>query len=261
VKSLASIGLTVEPSHVTELIPLYVLGLLDLDEVRRVERHLDECPVCRAEVQSYRPVSDQLVLAAPLAAPPASLHTRLVSRIAALPAAAPPAPAPPPASAPTLAPPPRPSLWQRLAALSRRAAPVWVPLSALLILALLATNLWLWSRTPTAAPDTLASVVLSGTPDAPGASGLLATTASGTSGLLVVQGLPPLSPEQQYQLWLVQGEQRTNGGVFSVDAQGFGRLEVRAPQPLVNYGRFGVTIEPAGGSPGPTGARVLGGSL
>jgi anti-sigma-K factor RskA len=262
--------LTVETSHVTELIPTYVLGLLDSDEIRRVERHLDECAVCRAELQSYRQVGDQLALAAPLVAPPSALNQRLTSRIAALSTAAPPDTMAPVTIAPVTVPqatvpqatvpPPRLSVWQRLAALSRQAAPVWVPLSAVLILALFAATLWLWQARPTAPPD-LTTVVLSGTEDAPAASGLLATTASGTTGVLVVQGLPPLSPEQQYQLWLVQDDQRTDGGVFSVDAQGYGYLEVWAPQPLVNYGRFGVTVEPAGGSPGPTGARVLGGSM
>jgi hypothetical protein len=49
--------------------------------------------------------------------------------------------------------------------------------------------------------------------------------------------------------------------VFSVDAEGYGWLKVRAPQIFGVYQRAGITIEPRAGSPGPTGARVLGGDL
>ncbi|RJQ80137.1 MAG: anti-sigma factor [Desulfobacteraceae bacterium] len=32
-----------------------------------------------------------------------------------------------------------------------------------------------------------------------------------------------------------------------------------SPRPLNSYRTFGITIEPRGGSPGPTGSKVLGG--
>jgi hypothetical protein len=49
--------------------------------------------------------------------------------------------------------------------------------------------------------------------------------------------------------------------VFSVTPQGYGCLLILSPLPLGSYQRLGITEEPAGGSPGPTGRRVLGGSL
>ena len=55
--------------------------------------------------------------------------------------------------------------------------------------------------------------------------------------------------------------QRTSGGVFSVYDEGYGVLKIDAPEPLISYQNVGITIEPAGGSPGPTGERVLGGDL
>jgi anti-sigma-K factor RskA len=74
--------------------------------------------------------------------------------------------------------------------------------------------------------------------------------------------LPPLAPDRAYQLWLVNKDgQRVSGGVFSVDAEGYGWLKVWTPQPLGVYQRAGITVEPLDGSPGPTGARVLGGDL
>jgi anti-sigma-K factor RskA len=35
-------------------------------------------------------------------------------------------------------------------------------------------------------------------------------------------------------------------------------VQVVAPQPLDTYSALGITIEPAGGSPAPTGPKVLG---
>jgi anti-sigma-K factor RskA len=104
-------------------------------------------------------------------------------------------------------------------------------------------------------------VTLEGTDAAPDATGTLVLSENGEYGTLVVDGLPHLDAAHQYQLWLIKDGQRTDGGVFSVSYTGYGALEVSSPDPLSSYPAFGVTIEPAGGSPGPTGDKVLGGSL
>jgi anti-sigma-K factor RskA len=83
----------------------------------------------------------------------------------------------------------------------------------------------------------------------------------GEHGTLVVDGLAALGEEQQYQLWLIQDGQRTSGGVFSVSEEGYGSLWISSPEPLSSYSTFGITIEPAGGSPGPSGDKVLGNAL
>jgi anti-sigma-K factor RskA len=70
-----------------------------------------------------------------------------------------------------------------------------------------------------------------------------------------------LGSDQQYQLWLVLDDERTSGGVFSVDYYGYGAMVIHAPRPLNEYTSFGVTVEPAGGSPAPTGEKVLGGEF
>ena len=80
-------------------------------------------------------------------------------------------------------------------------------------------------------------------------------------GTLVVEHAPPLEPGKQYQLWLTKDGKRTDGGVFSVGKNGYGVLYVWAKEPLDSFSEFGVTIEPEGGSPGPTGEKVLGGDL
>jgi anti-sigma-K factor RskA len=77
----------------------------------------------------------------------------------------------------------------------------------------------------------------------------------------VVDSLPVLDVTHQYQLWLIKDGKRTSGGVFSVSQAGYGALAISSPQPLKEFAAFGITIEPAGGSPGPTGDKVMGGSL
>jgi hypothetical protein len=52
-----------------------------------------------------------------------------------------------------------------------------------------------------------------------------------------------------------------SGAVFSVDEDGYRGLEIESDEPLQDFESFGITVEPAGGSPGPTGDRVLGYNL
>ena len=95
----------------------------------------------------------------------------------------------------------------------------------------------------------------------PNATGLLIISRDGEHGALVVDGLPDLSEAQEYQLWLIRDGQRTSGGTFFLNKTGYGILWVRSPEPLDSFSGFGITIEPEGGSPDPTGDKVLGGGL
>jgi anti-sigma-K factor RskA len=140
-------------------------------------------------------------------------------------------------------------------------------LAAAALLALLALslgfNLALWRRVnrleAAALPGQYA--VLAPTEAAAGARGLLLFAAAENEATLVVEDLPILASDRQYQLWLIRDGQRTSGGVFSVSRRGYGCLLILAPLPLDSYQALGITVEPAGGSPGPTGQRVLAGSL
>jgi anti-sigma-K factor RskA len=100
-----------------------------------------------------------------------------------------------------------------------------------------------------------------GTAVMPGASGVLLVTADKQQGILVVSALEALDQTKQYQLWLIKDGRRTNGGVFSVSSAGDAYLIVSTDIPLSKYDAFGVTVEPFGGSQGPTGPKVLGGSM
>ncbi|MCS6872593.1 MAG: anti-sigma factor [Anaerolineae bacterium] len=75
-------------------------------------------------------------------------------------------------------------------------------------------------------------------------------------GVLVAE-LPPLAADRQYQLWLIVSESDIRSGGVLEDTR---PLRVRLPDPRLAY-TLGITIEPRGGSPQPTGAPLFLGTL
>jgi hypothetical protein len=98
-------------------------------------------------------------------------------------------------------------------------------------------------------------VRLAGTQAAPGATGY-ALMAEGQKLIFSSSNLPGLKPGRSYQLWLMRG--RTPGivsaGVFAGDQP---TLEFTNPALLQDVRGLAVTEEPGGGSPLPTGHKVL----
>lgn len=238
----------VDNEHVTELLPAYALGALDDVEAEAIEGHLKGCATCRKELLSYEGVAGNLAYAIPRAEPPAGLKHRVMGEISC---------------ATTASDEEKPAWWGRwlLAVQQFFAGPIWQPALLLLVVVLIIGNLALWQRlqkTQDAAP--FRTVRLAGTENANEATGVIIISEDGEHGALIVQALPVLGEEQEYQLWLIDNGERTDGGTFSVDEDGYDSHYVSAPQPLGEYDAFGVTIEPAGGSPGPTGPQVLGSS-
>ncbi len=224
-------------AHVEDLLPALALGSLEPRERERVSRHLASCPDCRARLAEYEELVASVGLALPQAEPPRSLRGRILREAA------------------------------RQAPRARRVPPLAWTLAAAALLALsLGFNLSLWKRV-TRLEATSAMLppgqvaVLAATEAAAGARGLVLFESGQKEATLVVEDLPPLGSDRQYQLWLIREGQRTSGGVFSVTPRGYACLLVLSPLPLDSYQRLGITVEPAGGSPGPTGQRVLGGSL
>ena len=78
--------------------------------------------------------------------------------------------------------------------------------------------------------------------------------------VLVLWNLPQVDAGQTYQIWLIDsGGQRTSGGLFKpVEEWGYTTATIWSPRPLGQFVGIGVTVEPEGGSEGPTGSRVLG---
>jgi hypothetical protein len=75
--------------------------------------------------------------------------------------------------------------------------------------------------------------------------------------LLRTASFPELASDRVYQLWLIRGDERLSGGLFSVDEQGVGTLIFEPGQPLDQFDAVGITAEPAGGSPAPTSNPVV----
>ena len=238
--------MSTENDHM-ELLPAYTLDCLDEEDSILASEHLSVCDGCQAELRAYQALVDDLALAVPDAEPPSDLKRRLMDLVQ-------PVPAQPPTS-----------WWEQLTNLLKRSAPAWGVAGLILILALISGNLWLWGQLGPSQgvtePGVLRTIRLIGTEVSPQATGLLVVSLDGEYGTLVVDGLGPLSEEQQYQLWLIRDGQRTSGGVFSVSEEGYGSLWISSPEPLSSYSAFGITIEPAGGSSGSTGDKVLGSPL
>jgi anti-sigma-K factor RskA len=83
----------------------------------------------------------------------------------------------------------------------------------------------------------------------------------GGEGVLTLHGLVPLPGEQVYQLWLipVDGAPASAGLLESADTSVHYALEI--PEGMRDVGGVGVSIEPAGGSPAPTGPIVAQGQF
>ena len=237
--------------EILDQLPAYAIGALDEDEARQVDEYLANCRLCLAEVDAFQRVQEDLALAVPDAVPSGALRRRLMSRVRLTTGE--------PeyileASPPQMHPAPKKSLLD--------IRHFWMWGSLILIVILLITNYWSWSQLQSASvsreSELIETVNLWGTDSAPNANGVVVRGQDGYNGTIMVDSLPPLDESQQYQLWLINDDQRTSGAVFSVGKNGSGSACISAPKSLADYSDFGISIEPAGGSLAPTGNRVLG---
>lgn len=253
-----------EHSKIEELLPAYALRALEPGEVEAVENHLIDCRACQQRLAGFERVTEALPLAVGLKSPPRELRERVL----------------------------RMTRRERIATESR--VGWWTSLfrpqaamGAVLASVLLAIVAFGWalsvqgrlSQQELTAGQLAARVAeqdevlgwlssseavmkgLQGTEEAPRARGMFVGYPEGNSSLLVAYGLPPLPEGKTYQLWLIRDSKRTSGGTFAVDSNGNGLLLVKAPDKITSYQAVGITTEPLGGSPGPTGNRVMGGNL
>jgi anti-sigma-K factor RskA len=243
---------------IRDLLPGFALGCLDSHETLAVERHLPGCPACKAEVESFARVSDVLATTAPLADPPAALEERIVRSVeramehSARRGAARDRP---------------PLLFPRVGLARSRGLtqPAILSIAAMIVVALLAGNVLQWTgviqRRGQSGSPKLMTALLAGTGDARDAYGTIVLDPVDREGVVAVTGLPKLPAASQYQLWLIRGAERRSGGVFNVDEGGYGSLLLLVPVDFRDFSGFGVSVEPAGGSPAPTGSKVMSGTL
>ena len=233
-----------DETHVLELLPAYALDGLDAAEAQRVAEHLNACHLCRTELRVYQDLTGELALLAPEASPSPEVRARLQQRV--------------PDRSPAREQPNRQPLFGRL-------IPVSAIMGLVFIIVLLASNIMLWQRLNhlevLSGPLGMRAVALQNTAAAPHSSGFVIISADGQNGVLVVDELPRLGADREYQLWLVRGEEILSAAVFNVDETGYRGLRIEAPESLLTYSAVRVTVEPVGGSASPAGEEVLKGSL
>ncbi len=252
-----------------ELIPAYVLDAVDDADRARIEKHLPYCANCTQLVEAYRPVADMLPYSVPMVEPPVDLKYRVLA--AATPKAA---PVKPQVSFVT-------ALSNFFTNVFR--SPVFAAVMLLLVIGLVAWNVLLQNqitqqvafnqqiRADVARNQALVSIIsyadgepkyMQATDAAPKAIGRLYAAPELNALALIVYDTPTLDASKVYQIWLIDpAGDRTSGGTFSVDAQGRAWVLIRAPQSLDHYKSVGITVEPVGGSPKPTGQKVMGTNL
>ncbi len=233
-------------SHITDKIPAYALNILADAEAAEVAAHLTTCAVCQTELQAYQALVGELAMAIPQVTLPPNLKTRLLQEISGVGETA--------VKTPT----PQTSWWSNWRTWFQK-RPLWQPVLVVVLALLLISNFQLRQRLDEATtPANFGTVTLTSAEENASVTGIIIITADEQHGTLVVQNLPTLPETEAYQLWLVKDGQRIDGGVFNVDEDGYSAHWVHAPDPLGSYENFGITIEPASGSPGPTGDKVLG---
>jgi anti-sigma-K factor RskA len=243
---------------VLELIPAYVMGATDPEETRFVERHLKDCPEALSELQIYGDLNDDLLFGAPPVLAPPHLAAK-ISRIPGATSASRVIKIPLPVQ------PIRP-LWSNPIALAVAAV-------AALGLFVLVNAYWLGQiqdlqrreEQQTAAlqvagaEDTTFTLLVSN--EVVAFNGRVMWSPTHDAAVLQVAGLPATASDQEYQLWLINGNLPVSGGTFRVDTSGEGLLVFEPPAPLDTYAQIGITVEPAGGSEQPTTAPVVTGEI
>jgi anti-sigma-K factor RskA len=239
-----------------ELLPAYSIGATDPDETALVEQHLAGCPALAAELAAYRALSGALAGEAPPVAPPPHVLSDLLAAA-------------------------RESDQRRP---SRRARPnrMWAALAALaaMILIAFAGNLfWLTqlaslrdeNRALAAQIDEQARVLealgsaqvrwlalpTATNGQATGAYALVIWLPGAESGMMIARQFPLLDQSMTFQAWVTRGGAVTSLGTFGVDSDGNGVLTLSAALLDEPFEALGVTLEPAGGSPGPTSRPVV----
>jgi anti-sigma-K factor RskA len=239
-------------SDILALIPAYSIGATDADETRIVEAALHTCPEAVAELADYLALSDAMLFAPQHAADPKRSTQPL-----------------PVSTIPRLSLVPKPTATKK-----PRGWYTWANRLAILAAAavLILTNLYWFNRTTALQDqqDRLAKALAEQTAifnalgkAKPHHQELMSTQGDPARAIVIwdgerqigtmyAVGLPPLSADRAYQLWIAKPNYEVSLGVFKVDANGTGTLVFRSPEPIIDFEAIGVSIEPATGSDHPT---------
>jgi anti-sigma-K factor RskA len=207
----------------------YLLGALEPGEEAALERHLEECPDCRAELRWLRPAVQLLPESVPPVEPSPELRARLLAEVEA--DAARPAPAAAPARR------------------GRRLFSGWRPVAGLASLALIAAVAgYAIGGSSGSSPGTSPKSTTVAAGVSPGVTVRLIST--GESGTLHLANVDRLPPNRVLEAWVQRGSVVTPvHALFVPDREG--RATTTIPD-VHGADAVMVTAEPRGGSSAPT---------
>ncbi len=239
-----------ECNQFKENIPAYALGALDVDDSAALEIHLRNCRGCQSELEQYRAVGEGLLLAVAPQPPSAALRRRLQARL--------------------------PAARQGFGFSFLRVMSFGQFALALTVILLIALNyisfiqiqalqkrqvqLEAQIKNGQAALSLLSSSDTRLLPiRADGISGTILVDKPNNIATLVIWNLPVLNSNQTYQIWWIDGQgKRSSAGLFQAAVgQAFTTETIVSSQALATFKGLGVTVEPAAGSPQPTGVRIF----
>ena len=253
-------------AEVEQLRDLFVLGALESDEAEAVEEHVSECADCTARIAISWQAVQLLRLTVPTRQPEPTGRRHLREALG------PEAPRAIAHRAPTFWRSWRPLQMAAIVAVLPLLSSLWLASQVLALQQQMQANQVALERswqTGQHATEVMGKAIehggavttLIGTEMAPAASGSFYYMPGDRDAVLVVAGLPKPEPGHVYQLWLVSGQERMNGGTFYLEDDGAGMLVVKSPAPLANVQSLGITVEPRGGSTTPAGRRYMWGTI
>ena len=232
-----------------ESVGAYLLGALEDQELRTFEGHLDECPVCRDEVERLRPAVEALPRSVVPVSPPPSLKASLMAEVENDLRERGETPAPSPVLG---------ALRDRLSSVGgalfgTRPAVAWVSAAFVLLVGIVMG----YAVTQVTSGDDARTVAASvDKKTVPAGSGSLLVPGDESKGaILRVNGMPTLDSDSTYQVWVQRDREVIAESLFSVGANGAGAAAVS--EDLEDADAVMVTREPAGGSRAPSEEPIL----
>lgn len=229
-----------DKQRLEDLIPAYALGALDSEDSAALEAHLAKDEAARDRLAEYQRLSEELLLTVPSRQAPPHLTADLRSRLAKAKSA------------------PQPAAPQRQ---YRKFTIITAAVAMLLVVAGVAFVLSQLSQPATSINQRFATLQTQGNSlqvavvPAEGQeqlTGMLVAANDSSQAVIQVVDLPRITEDQTFQLWL-RGADGTveSGGVFQA-AGDTTYIEIPlAGRPVNHFIGFGVSLEPAGGSPYP----------
>jgi anti-sigma-K factor RskA len=247
------------------LAAVYAVGALDGEDRRHFEAHLAEgCQECAAAVRDSHEALAALAREAPRAIPPAHVKETLLRRIGEQPASAPRASK-------------APARWRWLLG-GAVAAVIVAGFTAGFVAARYEARLGHMARETMVIRERLRQeearlastrdvvellgdpttrvVTLEGQGPAPQARARVVWN-DRRGGHLFVSNVPPPPAGKTYELWTIGSGAPRPAGLFGVSPSGAGTLRVEPAAVAEPVKVFAVTLEPAGGTPAPTGPMIL----